>query len=63
MNPQNRPAYQPLLKRTGTGNEMRQTSVRYAHITTISHRSSTERRRIQSSMSAKALNRTIHPAA
>ena len=36
-------------------------SITYAHITTISHRSSTERRRIQSTMSARTLNSAMTP--
>src|SRR5258705_8992898 len=57
MTPKIRPAYQPTLKRG------KETSTTYAHITTISHRSSTERHRTQSKMSARTLNSIIDPAA
>lgn len=41
-----------MLKRTGWGKTTTQTSIAYAHITTISHKSRTERSRTQSTMAA-----------
>ena len=56
------PAYQPRLKRAETGKLLMRTSVRNTSMTTISHRSSNDFRRIQSNAIAKALNSAMMAA-